>query len=114
MRVRSKNRARILFEVVEAVLEEVDPSRVGVKIGPMHDGGPMAANDETLPITEYAVRKLDGYGLSHLLLDGQHHRLHWHSSRAADGRRHVPPLPTHFSRHADRQRRQWPPNAAIV
>jgi N-ethylmaleimide reductase len=65
-----ENRARILFEVVEAVLEEVDPSRVGVKIGPMHDGGPMAANDETLPITEYAVRKLDGYGLSHLLLMG--------------------------------------------
>ncbi len=65
-----ENRARILFEVVEAVLEEVDPSRVGVKIGPMHEGGPMAANDETLPITEYAVRKLDGYGLSHLLLMG--------------------------------------------
>ena len=65
-----ENRARILFEVVEAVLEEVDPSRVGVKIGPMHDGGPMAANDETLPITEYAVRELDGYGLSHLLLMG--------------------------------------------
>src|SRR5258706_54145 len=65
-----ENRARILFEVVEAVLEEVDPSGVGVKIGPMHDGGPMAANDETLPITEYAVRKLDGYGLSHLWLMG--------------------------------------------
>jgi N-ethylmaleimide reductase len=65
-----ENRARILFEVVEAVLEEVHPSRVGVKVGPMHDGGPMAANDETLPITEYAVRKLDGYGLSHLLLMG--------------------------------------------
>ena len=30
----------------------------------------LAANDETLPITEYAVRKLDGYGLSHLLLMG--------------------------------------------
>jgi N-ethylmaleimide reductase len=65
-----ENRARILFEVVEAVLEEVDPSRVGVKIGPMHDGGPMAVNDETLPTTEYAVRKLNGYGLSHLLLMG--------------------------------------------
>ena len=65
-----ESRARILFEVVEAVLEEVDPSRVGVKIGPMHDGGPMAANDDTLPITEYVVRKLDGYGLSHLLLMG--------------------------------------------
>jgi len=52
------------------VLEVVDPSRVGVKIGPMHEGGPMAANNETLPITEYAVRQLGGYGLSHLLLMG--------------------------------------------
>jgi N-ethylmaleimide reductase len=65
-----ENRARILFEVIEAVLEQVDPSRVGVKISPMHEGGPMAANDETLPIAEYAVRELDGYGLSHLLLMG--------------------------------------------
>ena len=65
-----KNRARILFEVVEAVLGEVDPSRVGVKISPMHEGGPMTAHDETLPMVEYAVRKLGGYGLSHLLLMG--------------------------------------------
>ena len=36
-----ENRARILFEVVEAVLDEVDPSRVGVKISPMHEGGPI-------------------------------------------------------------------------
>jgi N-ethylmaleimide reductase len=65
-----ENRARILFEVVEAVLDEVDPSRVGVKISPMHEGGPMAANEETLPMAEYAVRELGGYGLSHLLLMG--------------------------------------------
>jgi N-ethylmaleimide reductase len=31
-----ENRARILFEVVEAVLGEVDPGLVGVKISPMH------------------------------------------------------------------------------
>ena len=65
-----ENRARILFEVVEAVLDEVDPSRVGVKISPMHEGGPMAAHDETLPMAEYAMRELGGYGLSHLLLMG--------------------------------------------
>jgi N-ethylmaleimide reductase len=65
-----ENRARILFEVVEAVLDEVDPSRVGVKISTMHEGGPMAANEETLPMAEYAVRELGGYGLSHLLLMG--------------------------------------------
>jgi N-ethylmaleimide reductase len=65
-----ERRARILFEVVEAVLEEVDPSKVGVKISPMHESGPFAANDETLPIAEYAIRELNGYGLSHLLLMG--------------------------------------------
>lgn len=65
-----ENRARILFEVVEAVLGEVDPSRVGVKITPMHEGGPMAAHDETLPTVEYVVRELSSYGLSHLLMMG--------------------------------------------
>ena len=65
-----EDRARILFEVVEAVLGVVEPSRVGVKLSPMHEGGAFAANDETLPMAEYAVRELGGYGLSHLLLMG--------------------------------------------
>jgi N-ethylmaleimide reductase len=65
-----EGRARILFEVVEAILEEVDPLKVGVKISPMHETGPFAVNDETLPMAEYAIRELGGYGLSHLLLMG--------------------------------------------
>src|SRR3984957_7249506 len=65
-----ENRSRLLFEVVETVLTEVDASRVGVKISPMHEGGAFAANDETLPITEHAIRKLNLYQLSHLLLMG--------------------------------------------
>ncbi len=65
-----EGRARLLFEVVEAILADVDPSKVGVKISPMHEGGPMAANDETLPMAEYAIRELNGYGISHLLLMG--------------------------------------------
>ena len=65
-----EGRARILFEVVESVLEEVVPSRVGVKISPMHEGGAFAAHEETLPMAEYAIRELGGYGLSHLLLMG--------------------------------------------
>ena len=65
-----EGRARILFEVVEAILAEVEPSKVGVKIGPMHETGPFAANDETLPMAEYAIRELGGYGLSHLLIMG--------------------------------------------
>jgi N-ethylmaleimide reductase len=65
-----EKRARILFEVVEAVLGEVNPSLVGVKISPMHESGPMAAHDETLPMAEYAIRELGGYRLSHLFLMG--------------------------------------------
>lgn len=65
-----EGRARILFEVVEGILDEVDPSRVGVKISPMHEAGPFAANDETLPMAEYVIRELSGYDLSHLLLMG--------------------------------------------
>jgi N-ethylmaleimide reductase len=65
-----ENRSRFLFEVVEAVLNEVDATRVGAKISPMHEGGSFAANDETLPITEYAIQKLNAYKLSHLLLMG--------------------------------------------
>jgi len=65
-----EGRARFLFEIVEAVLDEVEPDLVGVKISPMHEGGPFAANDETLPMAEYVVRELNGYGLSHLLMMG--------------------------------------------
>jgi N-ethylmaleimide reductase len=65
-----ENRARILFEVVEAILEQLDPSLLGVKISPMHEGGPFASDEETLPMAEYAIRELNGYGLSHLLLMG--------------------------------------------
>jgi N-ethylmaleimide reductase len=65
-----ENRSRFLFDVVETVLNEVDAKRVGVKISPMHEGGAFAANDETLPITEYVIGKLNTYNLSHLLLMG--------------------------------------------
>ena len=65
-----EGRAQILFEVVEAILEDVEPAKVGVKIGPMHETGPFVANDETLPMSEYAIRELSGYGLSHLLIMG--------------------------------------------
>jgi N-ethylmaleimide reductase len=65
-----ENRSRFLFEVVESVLDEVDAPRVGVKISPMHESNAFLANEETLPVTEYAIQKLSTYNLSHLLLMG--------------------------------------------
>ncbi len=64
------NRARLLFEILDEVLQYVDRGRVGVKIGPMHLAGPFAANEDTLPDMEYVFRRLDAYGLAHLLLMG--------------------------------------------
>jgi N-ethylmaleimide reductase len=53
-----ENRSRFLFEVVESILGEVDAQRVGVKISPMHEGGAFQANDETLPVAEYAIQSI--------------------------------------------------------
>ena len=64
------NRARFLFEVVESVVDAVGNQRAGVKISPMHEGGAFTANEETLPVADYAIQKLNDYGLSHLLLMG--------------------------------------------
>jgi N-ethylmaleimide reductase len=52
----TENRTRFLFEITETVLEHVDRSRVGIKVGPMHLSGPFVANADTLPDMEYVFR----------------------------------------------------------
>jgi N-ethylmaleimide reductase len=64
------NRARFLFEIVETVLEFVEPGRVGIKIGPMNISGPFLANADTRPDMEYVIKKLNDYDLAHLLMMG--------------------------------------------
>jgi N-ethylmaleimide reductase len=64
------NRARFLFEIIERVLEFVEPGRVGIKIGPMNISGPFLANADTLPDMEYVIKKLNDYDLAHLLMMG--------------------------------------------
>jgi N-ethylmaleimide reductase len=64
-----ENRARILFEALEAVLEVWSATRVGVKAGPMmNEVGAFRATDETLPTSEYVYRRMAAYKLSHMLL----------------------------------------------
>ena len=64
-----ENRARILFEALEAVLEVWPSNRVGVKAGPMmSEVGAFRATDETLRTSEYVYRRMAGYKLSHMLL----------------------------------------------
>jgi N-ethylmaleimide reductase len=64
-----QNRARVLFEALEAVLEIWPSNRVGVKAGPMmSEREAFRATDETLRTSEYVYRKMSAYKLSHMLL----------------------------------------------
>ncbi len=64
-----ENRARFLFEVLDAVLEIWPGQRVGIKTGPMmNEVGLFKAVASTLPTSEYVYDRLNDYDLSHVLL----------------------------------------------
>jgi N-ethylmaleimide reductase len=64
-----QNRARLLFEVLEAVLDVWPSQRVGVKAGPMmSERGGFRALPSTLPTAEYVYRRLNAYNLSYVML----------------------------------------------
>ncbi|MFK0158492.1 alkene reductase [Streptomyces sp. NPDC090493] len=66
-----ENRARFLFEVIEAVGDVVDLRRVGVKAGPAwSETGEFVSGPEALADHEYVLGRLNDYELSHLLLMG--------------------------------------------
>ncbi len=64
-----ENRARLLFEVLEAVLEVWPSQRVGLKAGPMMpERGGFRSFPSTLPTSEYVYRRSNDYKLSHVML----------------------------------------------
>ncbi|MGI5133236.1 alkene reductase [Streptomyces sp. CA-106110] len=66
-----ENRARFLFETIEAVGEFVDLRRVGLKAGPAwSETGEFVSGPEALAESEYVLGRLNDYELSHLLLMG--------------------------------------------
>jgi N-ethylmaleimide reductase len=67
----TENRARFLFEILDAVGEVVDLRRVGVKTGPaLSETGMFVSSAETLATSDYVITRLNNYDLSHLLLMG--------------------------------------------
>jgi N-ethylmaleimide reductase len=63
------NRARLLFEVLEAVLEVWPSRRVGIKAGPMMpERGGFRSLPSTLATSEYVYHRLNDYNLSHVML----------------------------------------------
>lgn len=64
-----ENRARLLIEVVEAILNVWPSERVGVKAGPMmSERGAFRSVDSTITTAEYVYGRLNEYRLSHIML----------------------------------------------
>ncbi|GAB2527349.1 alkene reductase [Rufibacter soli] len=64
-----ENRARILFEILDAVKEVLDLSKVGVRLNPsMHGGFGIELPEDGPETFEYIVRRLNDYGLAYLHL----------------------------------------------
>jgi N-ethylmaleimide reductase len=64
-----ENRARILFDVLDAVKEVIDLNRVGVRLNPSLNGlFGITVDEETIPTFEYIVKRLNDYQLAYLHL----------------------------------------------
>ncbi len=62
-----ENKARILFETLDALKDVIDYSRVGVRLNPsMHGTQGMSVDNETIPTHEYIVNRLNDYGLAYV------------------------------------------------
>ena len=64
-----ENRAKILFEVIDAIKEVMPENRIGVRLNPsLHGAFGMEADEETIPTFDYIVNRLNDYNLSYLHL----------------------------------------------
>jgi N-ethylmaleimide reductase len=64
-----ENRARFLFEVLDAVKEVIGLNRVGIRLNPsLHGLFGITVDEETIPTFEYIVQRLNQYQLAYLHL----------------------------------------------
>jgi N-ethylmaleimide reductase len=65
------NRARMLFDTIDAVGGRIEIGRVGVKAGPAWaESGLFRSGEDALATAEYVAKKLEDYPISHWLLMG--------------------------------------------
>lgn len=63
------NRARILFDVLEAMKKEIPEQKIGLRLNPsLHGIFGMTMDEETIPTFDYIVEKLNNYDLAYLHL----------------------------------------------
>ncbi|RKS43409.1 N-ethylmaleimide reductase [Gillisia mitskevichiae] len=64
-----QNRARFFFEVIEAINEVWDETKIGVRLNPsLNDAFGIKATEETIPTFDYIIEKLNAYNLAYLHL----------------------------------------------
>lgn len=64
-----ENKARILFETLDALKDVINYSRVGVRLNPsMHGVQGMTVDKDTIDTHEYIVNRLNDYGLAYVHL----------------------------------------------
>jgi len=64
-----ENKARILFDTINAIKDVIALNKVGVRLNPsMHNFMGILMDEETIPTFEYIVKRLNGYGLAYIHL----------------------------------------------
>ncbi len=64
-----ENRARILFEIIDALKEVMPENRIGVRLNPsLHGIFGMTMDEESIPTFDYIIEKLNEYNLAYLHL----------------------------------------------
>lgn len=62
-----ENRARILFDILDAIQEIADIKKVGVRLNPSLDGATgVKIDEETIPTYDYIVNRLNEYDLAYV------------------------------------------------
>jgi len=60
-----ENRARLLFEVLDAITAEIGAGRTGIRISPVTPAND-ASDDQPQPLFDYVAKKLASYGLAYV------------------------------------------------
>jgi N-ethylmaleimide reductase len=64
-----ENKARILFEVIDAIKEVMPENRIGLRLNPSLNGVfGMTMDEETIPTFDYIINRLNDYDLAYLHL----------------------------------------------
>jgi N-ethylmaleimide reductase len=88
-----KNKARFLFEVIEAVKVFFPEDRIGVRLNPsLHGIFGMEADKDTIPTFEYIVKRLNDYNLAYLHLSEPFNDVSEYDFLVKDIAKHFRPL----------------------